>query len=717
MIDRQLANTLNSKPAIEPHIEVTPVNSRGQPWWMLCNGFTGQHLRLNLNAWKIYSLIDGERSVADIARPGESGNASEVLALLERLNQFGALRGMASLPGGTGRDGNTPAIKPGAKPTGLLAGLSQGSFNPLSIRVPMFDPDAWLGGVCKHLAWLFNRSVLFLWLLSVVTMLVLVVSYRQEIQEQFRDVVSNPGYWLMLWLIYPLLKLVHETAHGLVIKRCGHEVHEAGITFLVFTPIPYVDASASWSIASKRMRLLVSAAGLMAELSLAFVALLVFLLVEPGALRTAAFLVFSVGAISSVLFNANPLLKFDGYYVLQDYLELPNLYQRARLYLMYLGKRYLLSVRGADSPVYVADEKRWLFGYGVASLIYRYGIVVVIALWLLEVLPLFGVLMSLWLLYGAVFKPLVSFARYLSSSEDFADRRVPVTVSLLVVAVVALAVLMVVPVAHTTRAQGIVWVPEQAEVFTGVDGEVVEVNVEAGQPVQAGDVLLVMQNLQLETEHRKLQASRKIAEQRIWAAKSGDQAAHVLAENDLIGIKRSISDLQRKLKSLTVVAATDGVFYTGSTARLQGRYFEQGDHVGYLVDSSSLIARVVIPEHRIAALESDILSATVRLAERFEHPVAVQISRLLPGADRQIPSLALADTAGGGIPIARSEEDEPVSRNPVFHLELSLPSDLSVTGLGERVYASLKHPAKPLATRMTDAVRRLILRRLPQYGV
>ena len=136
----------------------------------------------------------------------------------------------------------------------------------------------------------------------------------------------------LMALVYPVVKLIHEFGHAYVLKKWGAEVHEMGIMFLVFFPVHYVEASESISFSSKYQRMLVGAIGVMVELFLAASAMILWANIEPGVVRTLAFNTMIVAGVSTLLFNGNPLLKFDAYYVLSDYLEIPNLASKANAY-------------------------------------------------------------------------------------------------------------------------------------------------------------------------------------------------------------------------------------------------------------------------------------------------------------------------------------------------------------------------------------------------
>ncbi len=150
-----------------------------------------------------------------------------------------------------------------------------------------------------------------------------------------------PENLLLMWLVFPVLKLCHEFGHAFAVKARGGEVHEMGVMLLVLTPVPYVDASSAWAFRSKWQRFAVGGAGMMVELFIASIALFLWLAVEPGMFRALLYNIMLIAGISTVLFNANPLLRFDGYYMLMDWLEIPNLRTRSTQYIIYLCEKYL----------------------------------------------------------------------------------------------------------------------------------------------------------------------------------------------------------------------------------------------------------------------------------------------------------------------------------------------------------------------------------------
>ena len=205
-------------------------------------------------------------------------------------------------------------------------------LNPLAFKVPLFDPDKLLERLLPLARVLFHPASLVVWAVVVLLGLLSAGVHWRDIGAYASLHTATPKFLLLLWLCYPFIKAIHELGHGLAVKAWGGEVRETGISLLLLVPVPFVDASSASSFPEKHRRAVVGAAGIMVELFLAAGALFAWINVEDGLVREIAFVVMTVGGVSTVLFNGNPLLRFDGYYVLSDLLDVPNLaHARERL--------------------------------------------------------------------------------------------------------------------------------------------------------------------------------------------------------------------------------------------------------------------------------------------------------------------------------------------------------------------------------------------------
>ncbi|HQP65308.1 MAG TPA: hypothetical protein PK072_01545 [Quisquiliibacterium sp.] len=425
-------------PRVRSHVQVDRHCYRGQIWHVLKDRVSGRQHRLNEVAWSVVGRLDGRRSVQTIWE-----------AALHDL-------------------GDDAPSQP--EVVDLLAPLGR----------------------------LFARPwMLVVWALLAVLSLVAAGSHAGTLAAYAHQRLATPGMLFTLWLCYPLVKTIHETAHALAVRNWGGEVHEVGVTLLVLTPVPYVDASAASGFRQKSRRIAVSLAGIIAELVLAALAFWAWLHMSDGPLRQGAFAVMMIGTVSTVLFNGNPLMRFDAYYALADALEIPGLATRSNAWLLRRAEHLLFGVVDVTAATVSRAERAWLTAYGVASALYRWVISAVILTWLAGISFVLAVPAGALVAWQLALRPFARFVDYLAKSPRLARARLrAVAVSTAGVAALLVAV-FVVPLPFSTVAPGVVWVPEQARVRAGVDGFVERVLAADGAEVREGQPIVQMSEPQL----------------------------------------------------------------------------------------------------------------------------------------------------------------------------------------------------------------------------
>jgi len=355
-------------PRLRSHVRIERHEYRGQDWYVIQDGFTGRHHRFSPEAYQLVGMMDGRRTLDQIwqavcARLGDHmPTQDEVIDLLARLYRADLLQTSAILDFS---DLHQRSLQ------GRRSRLFTQMASPLSVRFPLVDPDRFLTRTMPWVRPFLGWQAFAVWAAVVAAAAILAVLHWDALQGDFSDALLGMENLLLISLLYPVLKILHEFGHAYMVKKEGGEVHEMGVMLLVFMPLPYVDASSSTSFRDKHQRMLVGGAGIMVELFVAAVMLMVWLNVEAGLVRALAYKTLLVAGVSTLLFNGNPLLRFDAYYILSDWLEIPNLAQRGVGYLGYLFKRYLLGIESADSPARSPGEARWLFFYAVAAFFYR----------------------------------------------------------------------------------------------------------------------------------------------------------------------------------------------------------------------------------------------------------------------------------------------------------------------------------------------------------
>jgi putative peptide zinc metalloprotease protein len=373
---------------------------RGQVWHVLVEPASGRQLRLNPSAYALVARFDGHATVEQLwqrqllQHRDQAPTQDEVLRLLAQLFR-GAMVRFDAAP-------HLSLMFARRQEEGQQR--RRGMMNPLMLRMPLANPARLLEQLAPLGHLLFQPLALVAWLAAVLLALRAAGAHFGELQAHAQRLFTTPSAYLVAWLCYPVVKLLHEIGHGLAVRRYGGQVHELGVSLMFLTPAPYVDASAANAFPAARQRFVVSAAGVLVETALACLALALWLVVSPGIVRDAALVVVLICSLSTVVFNANPLMRFDGYYALCDALQLPNLAARSQAWWARRWRGWIGVPQGA-APMLAPGEAKWLAAYAPASLAYRVLLFAGLVLWVGHQSWLLGwlaaLLLAAWLLRQA----------------------------------------------------------------------------------------------------------------------------------------------------------------------------------------------------------------------------------------------------------------------------------------------------------------------------
>jgi putative peptide zinc metalloprotease protein len=699
------------KPSLRGHARIHRHDYRGQVWYVLEDGLSGRCHRFSAAAQALIGLMDGRRTVQEIwdsaaARLGEEApSQDETIRLLGQMHAADVLA--CDLPPDSGEIALRRQRQDRKR---LLQRLAQ----PLSIRIPLVDPDAWLTRWLPLVRPLLSWAGLALWLAATLAGAALAASHWSELTLNLADRVLSAESLLGLWLAYPLVKGLHELGHGFATKRWGGEVHEIGIMLLVLMPVPYVEASAASAFQDKYQRALVGAMGVMVELLLAALAMILWVDMEPGLARTLAFDVMLIGGVSSLFFNGNPLLRFDGYYVLADLIEIPNLATRSQQYLSYLAQRHLFGLREAESPRLVRGERTWLLGYGVASFLYRMLVLFAIALFIAGQFFVVGVLLAIWAVLLQAVWPLAKGLRFVLASPLLDRRRARATLVTLGLGGAALAFALLVPVPSWTRAQGVVWLPELAQVRAAQDGLVTALARPDGALVAPGDPLVETDDPFLGQQVRLLEARLAELRARLTEAQAGERSRAPLVREEIAVVDADLARARERQAALVVTSPAAGRLVVPQAADLPGRFVRRGEAIAYVVDPAQTSLRAVVDQERVGLVRGHTESVQVRLAQWGAPAMPARILRQVPAATDRLPAAALGSAGGGDIPLDPRDDSGLKPLEPVFVVELERPPGLPADFPGQRVEVRFDHGSEPLAVQWYRSLRQLFLAR---FGV
>jgi putative peptide zinc metalloprotease protein len=695
-------------PSLRAHAEIGRQRYRGETWYVLRDSAGQRFHRFSPAAHAVIGLMDGRRSVEEIWQLAadelgdDAPTQDELIQLLGQLHMADVLRCDV-----------TPDVAELFERGDRQRSRKRRSrwLSPFAIQIPLVDPDRFLARTIPYLRPLFGWVGALLWLAVVLPAAVLAGVHWTDLTHNFLDQLLSLQNILVISLVFPVLKVLHELGHGYIARRFGCEIHEMGVMFLVFAPIPYVDASSSWALASKYQRALVGAGGMLVELLLAALAFYVWLAAEPGAVRVAAYNAVVVGGATTLLFNGNPLLRFDGYYIFSDLIEIPNLRARANRYVGYVLERYLLGSTDARTLHTADGEPGWLLAYSVSAFVYRCFVVVAILTWILDWNFVLGAGLALFALVGWFGVPAFKVVQHLLSSSSLRrvrGRAISISVGLLALVIAAI---LVVPLPLRTQAEGVVWVPDEAFVRAGCDGFVSRLVAEPGTSVARGELLIELHDPELATEVTVRMGRVRELEASYTAERSRDKVAAQIIRGQLEQARRELDRARERAANFEVRAAAAGQFVVPRSEDLPGRFVSQGQLLAYVVDLTTINVRAVVPQDDIHLVREHTTGARVRLSDRLSETHPAIVKRIVPGATERLPSVALGSGGGGEVAVDPSDSQGDRAVQSLFEVELELPEEIPLVAAGGRVYVRFDHGLEPLAAQWYRRVRQLFLSR------
>jgi putative peptide zinc metalloprotease protein len=437
--------------------------------------------------------------------------------------------------------------------------------NILSLRLPGWDPDTALTRTIKVTGWMFHPVTAFVATVIVVASWILLTVHFSSFQSRlpaFNQFFGWPNL-IFLWMTLAGAKIIHEFGHGLSCKYFGGECHEMGVMLLVGSPCLYCDVSDSWMLKNKWKRILIGAAGMIIEVFLSAIAIFVWWLTEPGLLHYLALNLIFVTAVTTVIFNANPLMRLDGYYMLMDFMEIPNLRQKADRLLSDWMAALFLGVDARPDPFMPQTNRIWFMLFAVASTVYGWAVLFGILTFLYTVLKPYGLqsigqMLAAASIVGILIRLAMTIYRLATTPRQEPIKYWRLWTAGLLFALIATG-LGVIPIPLFGSAAFVIEPRGVQHIYTKIAGELTEVRVRPGEVVKAGDLLAILAEPKLEDRKLELSVQRQLHLKTIQQAlASDDPPARVLAEEALQTVDRQIAELMTHMEHLSVTAPVAG---------------------------------------------------------------------------------------------------------------------------------------------------------------
>jgi putative peptide zinc metalloprotease protein len=486
---------------------------QGRIYWVVKDPVGLQYFRFEEEEFAILQMLDGQSSLDEIADrferefPPQTIRTEELQQFIGQLHRSGLV--ITDAPG----QGQQLVKRRGEKVRQQrLATMT----NIMALRFKGIDPERFFNFVYPYVRWFFSVPALIACILLALSALTLVVVQFDMFRSRLPSFQSffQAQNWLWLAVTLAVTKILHEFGHGLSCKHFGGECHEIGVMFLVLTPCLYCNVSDSWMLPNRWHRAAIGAAGMYVEIVLASVCTFIWWFTEPGPLNYTCLNVMFICSVSTILFNANPLLRYDGYYILSDILEIPNLRQKATTILSRKLGKWCLGLEEPEDP-FLPKRKQWLFAtYTVAAAAYRWVVVLSILYFLNKVfepyrLKIIGQIIAIGAVYGLLLQPLVKIYQFFKVPGRLGKvKRVRMygTIALLVA---VLAAVCLIPFPSRVFAPLEVQARQAASVYAEVDGLLDKVLVQPGDQVRAGQVLAEMRNVEIDLAIEELKGRRE----------------------------------------------------------------------------------------------------------------------------------------------------------------------------------------------------------------
>jgi putative peptide zinc metalloprotease protein len=680
---------------------------RGELWYLLQDPASGKVHRFTPAARLILAAMDGRRSVHELWQLAQRRLGDDAPTQDELLQLLGQLHGSDLLQTDVPPDALELFERGGRE---SRAKHRRSWANPMAVRIPLVDPGAFLDRFAPWWRVLWGPAGAALWLIVMLPALVLLPQHWPELTHNLSDRVLEADNLLLLGLVFPVIKALHELGHATATRAGGGEVHDMGVMLLVLMPVPYVDASAATVLRSRWSRAVVGAAGMLVEVFVAALAFYLWLAVEPGVVRALCFNVMLVAGVSTLIFNGNPLLRYDAYYILADLIEIPNLAQQSARYWGYLAERYVLRVHDASSPANSRSEAAWFAFYGIASTFYRLLVTIAIALFIATRFFFIGVVLALWAATMMAVVPVFKAFRLLQARPSLRERQRVALLAGGVVAALLVAFIVWVPVPMRVQAEGVVWLPEQATLRAGAPGFFSRFEVPPGSAVKAGQPLLASYDPTLDARLRGLEA--RVAELEATYSQEfiNDRVRADIVREQLVLEQDALEHARARARGLTLAAPADGVFTVVQANDMAGRYYRQGEVLGYVLGVSRPVVRVLVEQAVVDAIARGTRGIELRASGVPGNIMAGRIVRQVPSGSDESPSRALVSQGGGRI---AADPRDPQGRHTlerVFQIDVEPAAPFGLEGLyGQRVYLRFDLLPEPLAQQWYGGLRRLFL--------
>lgn len=695
--------------SILPTVKVHKQLYRGEVWYVLQDSCSEKYYRLRPHAYAFAMTLSEERTFEECwlsyieKNPEDAPSQEEAIQLVAQLHHANLLQFRSTA--------DHDLLYKRYQKTQEKEWLSK-LMAFLYIRIPMWNPNQLLKDQLHWMKWLFGAGFFSFWFIVVLWGAQAAFDRSDDLWTEGQGILSIDN---LMWLYISLfvLKFFHEMGHAIACKTFGAEVNTMGIMFIVFAPLPYVDATSSWTMRNRWQRVIVGAAGMYVELFFAAIAAVIWANTADGFIHSMAFNIMVIGSLSSLLFNGNPLLRFDAYYILSDLLDIPNMYQKANQQWMYYFDRFLLGTPNAHPQSEDAREVAWLTAYGISSYFYRLFVMLVIMVYVADVwlgLALLVLIVTalIWFII-----PVGKLLKYLLTSPKLELNRTRAWLASFATAVFVVGVVGWLPLPYALEAEGVVKSQETTQIYMQSGGQLKSLYVKSGESVQKGTLIAVFEDRDLATEIELVKGQIKETDYLLRRAISEDNRDTQAIKERQYSLMERYKDLEQKKQALTIIAPHSGLWASNGLAQRLESIFGRGELVGQIVNPDKMhMVALVSQEQSSDLFQKGIDEAEIKLLGQASETLLSTHVKFIPFETHSLPSDALTIQGGGEILATANERGQLKTKEPYFEVVAKLPaSDLVRFSEGQMGRIQVDLPWRSGYDQMSQTVQQIMQKR------
>jgi putative peptide zinc metalloprotease protein len=656
----------NGVPALRRDLNITQVSYRRRRNWVVKDPASLRYFRWGEWDYRVARLLDGKRQLEEITAElsrslGTEVDPDQIMQTVNHMLGAGLLRSNGTVARRL-HESQRDTERKKKKKTRWISLASK----LISFKITLFDPDLLLLRMSKKLRFLWTPGALFVLLLMLASSVWLMLANLASLAERMPDILGWENL-LILWLVMIGVKVVHEFGHGLACKHFGGEVHEMGAMFILFSPFLFCNASDSWTFRDKRRRLVVNFAGIYLELFLAAVAAALWVLTQPGLFNQICFNVMLVCSVMTVFFNANPLMKFDGYYALSDWMEVPNLKERGDRALISNIAGLLTGGQGVGKDPLVAQMRGRMMFYAVASYVWTFLIAYNILIIMGQMLEPYGLdrlvqaAASLALLTGVVAPPIMiglHLRKVFASDADPDVRRK--ALRRVAAAALLLVLVLAIPWPVNVRSACVIDAVDSVRITSETAGFAREVACSDGQRVAPGDILAVLENPEVERQVKNYEIRLAELQAAVAAAEADPDyrksVSGLRMQAEQVGTALKQAELDRE--RLTLRSPIAGVVSGRGLREKSGTLLRRGDLLCEVLPEGSAGAVVALGENEAGKIAPG-QTVAFRLSSFAGQTFSGRVLAVTEQPVARLPHQSLGQQAGGTVPGVMSAAPSP----------------------------------------------------------